>query len=604
MLSVLILSVLFLQACNDDNDHHAENAIDEVTKKTIVDVAVNNGNFTTLVVALQATGLDVILSDTEKRFTVFAPTDAAFALLGQAKIDELLADTDTLSNILTYHVIGSEVDSSTAISLAGNTVEMLSGDNAGLALQADNLLINTATVITADIQTDNGIIHVIDAVLLPPAEMTETTLNIVETAIQSGNFGTLVSVLQATNLDTILSDEGETFTVFAPTDEAFAMLDPGTIDILLANPDVLTSILLQHVIPGVAVDSVVAYSLSGTMLDTATATAVEIKINTMTDMLMFGGANIVMKDIYTTNGVIHVIDVVIIGDITIPKPSMNLVDIANENGNFTILLSALESTGLDTTLANLENNYTVFAPTDAAFEKLPEGILEGLTTAQLTNILLYHVLPSAVLADKAVTLAQSMNNMAEMVNGDKVALSFTDSVFFINGAKIRNSNVLAGNGVIHVIDNVILPPVVDDAPTQNIVEVAIADPDNFSTLVAVLTTAELVETLSDENTKFTVFAPTNNAFAAIPENVLSALLADTDALRNVLLNHVISEVELTALDAYAANGKMLTTTSGVNVDITINANTGMLMISGANIIISDIYTTNGIIHVIDAVILE
>jgi uncharacterized surface protein with fasciclin (FAS1) repeats len=596
----------FLQACNDnDSDTTTTPKVIEATTPTsIVDAAVSAGSFTTLVAALQATGLDATLADLDSKFTVFAPTDAAFELLGQATIDALLADTETLSDILTYHVISGEVDATTAISLAGTTVDMVNGDALGLSLSGDNLLVNTATVITTDIKTDNGIIHVIDAVLLPPADMATPTANIVETAVANGNFTTLVAALQATELDTVLADESTMFTVFAPTDEAFALIGEETINTLLANTDVLSSILLQHVIPGASVNAVTAYSLNGTMVDTASMAKIELKINESTDKLMFGGANIVMTDIYTTNGVIHVIDAVIVGDVALPAPAMSLVDVASANGSFTTLVAALQSTGLDTTLANLDASYTVFAPTDAAFAKLPEGTLESLSNDQLTEILLYHVLPGKVMADAAITLAQSTGNMADTANGSKASLSFVDGMLFINGAKISAADVMADNGVIHVIDNVIMPPAMMEAPTMNIVEVALADPDNFSTLVTALTAADLVTTLSDEDTMFTVFAPTNDAFAKVDADALTALLADTDALTNVLLSHVVSGASLTSLDAYAANGKMLTTASTAKVAVSIDADTGMLMIGGANVIIKDIYTTNGIIHVIDTVILE
>lgn len=601
VLSVTILSVFFLQACNDDDSKKMEVV---VVKTTIVDAAVSNGNFTTLVAALQATGLDQTLADTESTFTVFAPTDDAFALLGQDTINALLADTDKLSDILTYHVISGEVNSTTAIGLAGTTVDMVNGDEIALSLDGDNLLVNTATVITADIQTDNGIIHVIDAVLLPPAEMMVPTANIVETAVANGNFTTLVAALQATNLDMVLADASATFTVFAPTDEAFALIGEQTINTLLDNTDVLSSILLQHVITGAAVNSITAYSLNGTMVETASMAKIELKINAMTDMLMFGGANIVMKDIYTTNGVIHVIDAVVVGDIEVPAPAMSLVDVASANGSFTTLVAALQATGLDATLANLDTDYTVFAPSDAAFAKLAAGTLDSLSNEQLTDILLYHVLPGKVMADGAITLAQSADNMTETANGDKVSLSFVDSLLLVNGAKVSTADVMADNGVIHVIDNVIMPPAMMVTPTQTIVEVALADPDNFSTLVSALTAADLVTTLSNEDATFTVFAPTNAAFSAVDSDALAALLADTEALTAVLLTHVVSDASLSSLDAYAANGKMLTTASGKKIDVTVDADSGALMIGGAKVIMSDVYTTNGVIHVIDTVILD
>jgi transforming growth factor-beta-induced protein len=602
MLSVTIISLVFLQACND-KDTNATPDLPE-PKVTIVDAAISNGNFTTLVETLQATGLDSVLSDPNASFTVFAPTDNAFALLGQNTIYGLLADTDRLSDILTYHVISGEVDAAAAIGLAGTTVTMVNGDSVGLSLSGDNLLVNTATVITTNIQTDNGIIHVIDAVLMPPADIVEPTANIVETAIANGNFTTLVAALQATELDAVLADESATFTVFAPTDAAFALIGEETISTLLDNTDVLTNILLQHVVPEIAVDSVTAYSLNGAMISTASTAEIPLIINSSTDMLTFGGANIIIKDIYTTNGIIHVIDAVIVGDVAIPTPAMSLVDVAAANSSFTTLVTALQATNLDTVLADLDTDYTVFAPSDAAFAKLPEGTLESLTTAQLTDILLYHVLPGKVLADGAITLAQSSSNMAVAANGDKISLSFSNSTLFVNGAKVSTADVMADNGIIHVIDNVIMPPTESGTPTNSIVDVALADPATFSTLVTALTAANLVDTLADETKIFTVFAPTNTAFDKIDSTVLNALLADTTALTNVLLTHVVGEVALSSLDAYAANGKTLATLSGTNIGVSVDEESGMLMIGGATVVISDIYTTNGVIHVIDTVILE
>jgi len=603
-LSVTLIGIMFLQACNDlEPKVEPEVVIDDVPI-TIVDAAVSNGNFTTLVAALQATGLDATLSDVSNSFTVFAPTDDAFALLGDETINALLADTDTLSDILTYHVISGEVDAMTAIGLAGTTVATVNGKFIGLSLSGDDLLVNTVTVTATDIQTDNGIIHVIDAVLIPPANMVEATGNIVEVAVADGNFTTLVAALQAAELDAVLADESSTFTVFAPTDEAFALIGEETINTLLANTDVLTSILLQHVIPEIAVDSVTAYSLNGAMVTTASSAEIALNINTTTDMLTYGGANIIIKDIYTTNGIIHVIDAVIVGDVEIPAPAMSLVDVASANGSFSTLVSALQSTGLDTVLANLDNDYTVFAPTDDAFAKLPADTLENLTTEQLTNILLYHVLPGKVMSDGAITLAQSSSNITETANGGDIALSFSNSTLFVNGAKVSTADVMADNGVIHVINNVIMPVAEMGTPTDSIVDVAVADPDNFSTLVTALTAAGLVDTLADETKEFTVFAPTNAAFDNIDSDALDALLADTDALTAVLLTHVVGDATLTSLDAFAANGKTLTTLSTSTVDVGIDETTGLLIIGGANVVISDIYTTNGIIHVIDTVIID
>ena len=570
VLGIAVISLLFLQACNDDDKKDIVVTPPTVVTNTIVDVAVANGSFTTLVAALQATGLDATLADTTSSFTVFAPTDEAFALLGQDTINALLADTDTLSDILTYHVISGEVNATAAIASAGTTVAMVNGDSVGLSLDGDNLLVNTATVTITDIQADNGIIHVLDAVLLPPADKGEPTMNIVETAVAAGNFTTLVAALQAANLDSALADETKTYTVFAPTDAAFALIGTETIAALLADTDALTSILLQHVIDS-EVSSVRAYSLNGMTAKTLSGAEITIAINSIADSLMFGGANITVKDIYTTNGVIHVIDMVVVGDVEVPTPTNSIVDVAAENGSFTTLVTALQTTGLDTVLADLEGEFTVFAPTDAAFALLGEETINALLADPdaLANILLYHVVSGAtVLQDAAVTIAQSDNKMVTMANEQMSTLSLSGSALFINKSAVSAANVMADNGVIHVVDQVILPPTVKAEPTMSIVDVAVGD-ENFSTLVAALTAADLVDTLADETATFTVFAPTNAAFAKIESSTLNTLLADTSALADVLLTHVVGGAEVNSLAAFAANGAMVETASGANVAVTL-----------------------------------
>jgi transforming growth factor-beta-induced protein len=136
---------------------------------TIVDIALADPQFSTLVTALEAADLVSTLADETAVFTVFAPTDDAFALLGTDTINSLLADVPTLTNILTYHVIGDQaVDAATAISLDGSDVEMLNGDTVSVSVQDDVLYINDSAVIAADVVATNGVIHVIDAVLTPP----------------------------------------------------------------------------------------------------------------------------------------------------------------------------------------------------------------------------------------------------------------------------------------------------------------------------------------------------------------------------------------------------------------------------------------------------
>ena len=568
---LIFFSTLLLQGCGKGTKNEVTpTPIAPADPQSIVEVAVANGSFTTLIAALEATGLDVTLSDMDSKFTVFAPTDDAFALLGQDVIDALLADTDTLSDILTYHVISGEVDSSAAISSAGSLVEMVNGDSIGLSLDGDNLLVNTATVILVDVAADNGVIHVIDAVLTPPADKGTPTMNIVDTAVAAGDFGTLVTALQAAGLDATLADETQSFTVFAPTDAAFAMIDPETLNLLIADTDALSSVLLQHVVSG-EVNSVTAYTLNGSSATTASGAAIPVAINTELDTLTFGGATVQTTDIYTTNGIIHVIDTVVIADVELPTPPASIVDVAVSNGSFTTLVAALQATGLDTVLDDQESTFTVFAPTDAAFALLGQDTIDELLADPdtLKDILLYHVISGPeILQDAAITVAQSESNKVDMANERQTALTLADSKLYINKSAVSLADVMSDNGVIHVVDQVILPPPAVTDSTQTIVDIALAE-ENFSTLVAALTAADLVTTLSDETATFTVFAPTNAAFDKIADTALADLLADTDALTDVLLKHVISDAIIDSVSAYAANGGVVTSIGNDSLGVSL-----------------------------------
>ena len=568
---LLFAATIFLQGCGSDSETHKPDPDPyEPTPMSIVDVAVANGSFTTLVAALEATGLDVTLSDMDSSFTVFAPTDDAFALLGDETIAALLDDTDTLTDILTYHVIGAEIDSSAAISSAGSTVEMVNGDSTGLSLDGDNLLVNTVTVTTVDVEADNGVIHVIDAVLIPPADKGTPTMNIVDTAVSAGDFGTLVTALQAAGLDATLADETQSFTVFAPTDAAFAMIDPDTLDLLLADTEALSDVLLQHVVSG-EVSSVTAYTLNGLSATTVSGAEIPVAINSELDTLTFGGATVTTTDIYTTNGVIHVIDMVVVADVELPSPPASIVDVAVANGSFTTLVAALQATGLDTVLDDPDATFTVFAPTDAAFGLLGQGAVSALLDDPdtLKNILLYHVIQgSEVLQDGALTVAQSEANKVEMANGAKTALSLANNTLFVNKSAVALADVMADNGVIHVVDQVITVPTAKGEPTQTIVDIA-ASNDDFSTLVTALTAADLVTTLSDTSATFTVFAPTNAAFDKIEDAALDGILADTDALTAILLKHVVNNSEIDSVSAFAANGADVPSIGGDSLSVSL-----------------------------------
>jgi uncharacterized surface protein with fasciclin (FAS1) repeats len=262
----------------------------------IVQTAKDAGIFTTLVAALEATGLDQALAEPGP-FTVFAPTDEAFAALGIPPAD-LLANPD-LSNILAYHVTEGRLNAAEVV--ANDRITTLLGEDVRVSVVDGEVFINDSKVIVADFKAENGIIHVIDAVLFPP-----DTPDIVDTAIAAGSFNTLVDLLVATGLDEVLRGNGP-FTVFAPTDEAFAKLPSWLLRGLLDNPDLLKSVLLYHVV-GDDLDA--SEVLSQRRIQSVQGT--NLYPWAWKDRAYINRSKILQTDITTRNGTIHVIDRVLI----------------------------------------------------------------------------------------------------------------------------------------------------------------------------------------------------------------------------------------------------------------------------------------------------
>jgi transforming growth factor-beta-induced protein len=281
--------------------------------QTIVDIAVADGRFTTLVAAVQAAGLAETLSG-EGPFTVFAPTDDAFAALPEGTLESLLLpeNQQQLTDILLYHVVPGKVMAADVVGLDGQMAgTALEGQQVGIKVDMGNVYLNENTqVIITDIEASNGVIHVIDSVLLPPSDETATEpMDIVDTAVADGRFTTLVAAVQAAELVDTLKGEGP-FTVFAPTDEAFAALPAGTLDSLLLpeNQQQLTDILLYHVVPGrVMASDVTGLSSASTVLGQDVTVTVQDGSVFLND-----NVQIIITDIETSNGVIHVLDAVLL----------------------------------------------------------------------------------------------------------------------------------------------------------------------------------------------------------------------------------------------------------------------------------------------------
>lgn len=267
----------------------------------IVAVASEAGDFNTLIAAAKAAGLVEVLQS-KGPLTVFAPTDAAFAKLPDGTVAMLLKpeNKQALAAILTYHVVPGRLEASDV--LKKKSLGTVNGERAKIAMKGGKPTIGGATIVATDIEASNGVIHVIDSVMMPEQR------DIVEVATSTGTFKTLAAALGAADLVKTLKSKGP-FTVLAPNDAAFAKLPAGTVETLLLpeNKDRLKAVLLAHVVPGrVYSDQVVKLKMAPTV------GGFKAPISVKDGKVMIGGATVIAVDIEASNGVIHVIDTVII----------------------------------------------------------------------------------------------------------------------------------------------------------------------------------------------------------------------------------------------------------------------------------------------------
>jgi transforming growth factor-beta-induced protein len=558
--------------------------------QTITEIVVGNPNFSLLRTAVVRAGLAEALST--GNLTVFAPTNAAFQAAGFADENAVNnADLNTLKGILLYHVIGSGrffsdqvPEQLTAFGTLHSEPLQLLRDPTG------SVAVNGRIVSQADLEANNGVIHVIDDILLPPPG------NTIEAVTRNADLTFLAAALVRVNSTTEFDILGEllrgTNTVFAPTNAAFQAAGFANIAaIQAADLSVLRRILLYHVVqsrfftPQFNVGELT--TLEGGKLAT---------IQSGNQVTVQGNGNmqsipIQTKNINTLNGVVHIINQVLLpGDAIASKTVTELV-VASPD--LSLLRAAVVRTGLAEALAT--GNLTVFAPTNAAFQAAgfaDENAINNADVNVLRRILLYHVIGmdryfTNIIPERLVGLST--------LQGEQVYVVREQRGIFVNGISVIQTNVKATNGVIHLINRVLLPP------GGNTVEVAVANP-NLTFLVAAVQRAGLVQTLATG--RFTVFAPTNAAFQAAGfPNIAAIQSADPATLARILTYHVITERN------FAANlrtdnlqtvqgGPVFVTASAAGVTLKGNANT-----SASRVVAADVVTLNGVVHVIDQVLL-
>ncbi len=609
--------VVFATSCSDDDDQGPV----IVDNDNIVEVAQAN-NLSSLVAALQkadesaSNDLVAALGTETNTFTVLAPSNAAFTSL-LARLDgfDSLDDfnnqqlQDLLATILTYHVVPDAAVTSNQLS-AGQIITTLQGETLSVTTEGGVAFTDaageSANVTTADVVATNGVVHIIDKVLIPQAALValEDVLlsSITDLAISVPSLSILVDALIAADgdLPTVLASGGP-YTVFAPTNAAFeAFLEDNNFASLDAVPvPVLTQVLLNHVVSGtnLSTDLTTGYVSSLSTAGPAEAN-LSMFINTMggemeNQVVINGSSTVTAADNKAINGVVHIVDAVI----GLP----NVVDHAIANPNLTSLVGALTANGnttFTTLLSDAEETYTVFAPLNSAFEGFDSD-------NEINNILSNHVISGAA-ADAASLTNAYFNTLATNTDGDFLSLYVnTDDGVVLNGTStVAAADIVATNGIIHAVDEVI------DLPT--VVTFATADP-NFATLVSALTdltpdtpfASILSRTMGGNgdgiNPAFTVFAPTNAAFTALGD------VPAEEVLTQVLLHHVIGGANIVSGDLSdglespaTLEGDTLTFAIDADGNVTITDGSGAMDIG---IIAVDVQANNGVIHAINKVMI-
>lgn len=433
----LLAVTLILTGCDTNGD--GSDDPDPTQPETVADIVSSSENDTgTLADALDQAGLSEDLENEDQTFTVFAPVNSAFENIDA---DELLDDDDLLSEVLTYHVVPDQALMAEDIS-DGQTVETLEGGELTFSVDGSSVQVNNASVTTADLEGSNGVVHLVDGVLLE-------TVDAVDRAILTSQLSTMATAVEAAELAGDNSPlRTEEITLFAPADSAFDAYD---VDFLVNNADLLGSVLNYHVVQGSVVTS---DELSdGDTFTTATGDEIEITIDDGT--VFVEGAPVTMADVEVSNGVVHVV-----GDVLLTNRS------AAERLQVTQATEQLYDTvtdlGLGDAFADPNNTWTTFAPNNAAFEDVD---LSRYSDEEKQEIIQYHTLDGITDSESLVQLLADNDGEVtiETLQGEDVTITERDdgSIVFNGGQATLNldrADARASNGIIHMIDGVLFPP--------------------------------------------------------------------------------------------------------------------------------------------------
>jgi len=550
------------------------------SNKSIIEVA-ESLRLSEFVRLMKTSGLSSELNSTA-RYTIFIPSDQAFSALPPDTLKELEGDKELLRDTLLLHIASGKIvteamkDNSKIATLDG------SGElRINIVDDGETIVAQGGEIVLPNQGASNGIIHVIDRVLEPTAGDIKDILK------SDPNFSIFSQMIEnsAMNFTNI--------TLFTPTDQAFEMMDRQRLERLISNEDCVERFVKYHMLP----KPLYSAAMDNGRFTTVEGHFIDLKVNGEGDVSV-NDASVTDTDITGSNGIVHAINKVLM-----PVSAMNLLEVATVL-NLTTFVQYLDTSGVSPTLKREQGPFTLFAPTNKAFEDLPESIKRSLRDdpAKLREVLAYHIIP-----ERKWTYEFGKDILVNSFSEpNKLRLnSFRyGKVHAVNGACITKANIEACNGVIHVIQKVLLPP------AKTVYELINTDP-RFVTLMEAINITKLGPVLRNPAASLTLFAPTDWAFAKLEINSpgsMENLMANPAELMEVLEHHVVNGTLYTCgincmysyWSFFSNHFSVYSLGRGV---LRLRYDwSGRVFVNGMRIIDLDLPATNGVVHVIDDVL--
>ncbi|XP_019943498.2 periostin, osteoblast specific factor b isoform X3 [Paralichthys olivaceus] len=362
-------------------------------------------------------------------YTLFAPTNEAFESLGTDVLERLQSDKQAIQALLKFHMLDS-VQCSEAI-MAGSSYETLEGNNIEIGCDGESLTINGVKLVRKkDIVTTNGVIHLIDKVLMP--DSAKQVMDLV-----GSTQSTFLDMMSELGLSAAMRPEAE-YTLLAPLNAAF------TDEVMFMDQRLLKIILESHILKK---KIVLGELYNGQRLETIGGKLLRVFI--YRTAVCIENSCLIRGSKEGSNGALHLMR-------TLLKPAeKTMFEILTEKGGFKIFLSLMETAGL-TDLLKQEGDFTLFAPSDAAFASLSErdlALLKGDMNA-LRTILLYHINNGVFIGGGLET---GVTNLLKSLQGSNLRLMFANNSMLVNSVQVPESDIMATNGVVHFVNQVLYP---------------------------------------------------------------------------------------------------------------------------------------------------